>query len=70
MAASGLRGRQGAVSVRAPWPPWQGFSRTKLEASGCEWMGPRDSNSELADKDDEEEKKKEEKKKKKKEKKR
>ena len=36
--------------------------QTKLEASGCKWMRPRDSESELADKDEKEEKKKEEKK--------
>jgi hypothetical protein len=29
----------------------------KLEASGCEWMKPRDSKSELADMDDKEERK-------------
>ena len=42
--------------------------QTKLEASGCKWMRPRDSESELAYMDEKEEKKKrknEEKKKKK-----
>ena len=46
--------------VKAPWTPWQGFRRTKLEASGCEWMRPH-----IADKDDKEEKKKEKRKKRK-----
>ena len=52
--------------VRALWPPWQGFRRTKLEASGCEWMRPCDSDSKLADKNEKEEKKKEKRKKRKK----
>jgi hypothetical protein len=43
--------------VRDPWPPRQDFRQTKLEASGCEWMRPRVSESELADKDEKEEKK-------------
>jgi len=47
----------GRGRVGAPWPPWQGFMQTKLEGSGCEWMRPRDSESELADKDEKEEKK-------------
>ena len=48
--------------VGAPCPPWQGFMQTKLEGSGCEWMRPRDSESELADRDEKEEKKEKEKK--------
>jgi hypothetical protein len=46
--------------------------QTKLEASGCKWMRPHDSESELAYMDEKEEKKRknEEKKRKKKEKKR
>jgi len=51
---------------RAPWPPWQDFRQTKLEASGCEWIKPHDSESKLADKDEKEKKKKEEKKEKRK----
>lgn len=43
--------------VRAPWPPWQGFMRMKLEAPECEWMRPCDSESELVDKDAKEGKK-------------
>jgi hypothetical protein len=48
----------------------QGFRRTKLEASGCEWMKPRDSESELADMDEKEERKRKKNEEKKKEKKR